>query len=155
MLLPGLYLHNFRLITYKSPVTDKEFLDYYSFRWQMLRQPLNLPRGSEQDDIEMQSFHIAAYEGKTIIGVGRIHIEPDHSARIRYMAVRGDYQNQGVGSRILQNLEKIADTENLKTCWLNAREGAINFYLKNGYVIKGQSNSELAVRHVRMEKTLD
>ena len=121
----------------------------------MLRKPLNLPRGSEKDELEEHSFHIAAYNNHKIIGVGRIHIEPDDTARIRYMAVHRDYQNQGVGSRILKELEQYARTNNLRDCWLYAREGAIAFYKKNGYVVKGENKSELTVlKHERMEKQL-
>lgn len=122
----------------------------------MLRSHLNLPRGSERDTIEKSSFHIAAYNGETIIGAGRLHIEPDHSARIRYMAVDDDYQNQGVGSSILIKLEEFAQTNNLRICWLYAREEATKFYSKNGYEVKGKSKSELSgLKHKRMEKSLD
>ena len=121
----------------------------------MLRRPLNLPRGSEQDGLEKYSFHIAAYNNQKIIGVGRLHAEPDNTVRIRYMAVRDNYQNQGIGSRILKELEQYARTNNQRVCWLYAREEAINFYSKNGYVIKGEYNSKLLnLRHKRMEKIL-
>ena len=142
------------MIIYKSPETPEEFAEYFLFRWQMLRKPLNLPRGSEQDSIEDKSFHIAAYDDQTIVAVGRIHIESNQTARIRYMAVHNDYHNQGIGSRILRELEEIANANNINTCWLYSREDAINFYLKNGYVIKGESDSELAIKHERMEKFL-
>ncbi len=121
----------------------------------MLRKPLNLSRGSEHDELEDSSFHIAAYADHVTIGAGRLHIEPDRSARIRYMAVHEDYQGHGVGSRILQELEQFAYTNQVRVCWLYAREGAIKFYIKNGYFIKGDSNSELSgLKHARMEKQL-
>jgi len=122
----------------------------------MLRKPIDLPSGSEQDELEESSFHIAAYDGSKIIGVGRLHIETDQNARIRYMAVHEDYQKQGVGNSILNQLENIAQNNNMRTCWLYARENAINFYMNNGYKIKGNSNSELlGLNHERMEKQLD
>ena len=142
-------------IIYRSPETEKEFKEYFLFRWEMLRKPLNLPRGSEQDELEEQAFHIGAYHNHEIIGVGRLHIEPDDTARIRYMAVHDYYQNQGVGSRILRELEQHALANNLQNCWLYAREGAIGFYSNNGYVIKGENKSELSqLKHERMEKQL-
>ena len=143
------------MLIYKSPTTPKEFSEYFSFRWEMLRKPLNLPHGSEQDKLEESAFHIAAYQNHKIIGVGRIHIESDNTARIRYMAVHENYQNQGIGSSILRELERIATTNNVRVCWLYAREVAIKFYANNGYMIKGESKSELAeLRHERMEKSL-
>ena len=143
------------LITYKSPVTAEEFAEYFSFRWQMLRKPLNLPRGSEQDQLEKQAFHVAAYHDRAIVGLGRVHTEADGAARIRYMAVHEKYQNRGVGSTILDKLEEIVRAHKLQICWLYAREGAVGFYVKNGYAVKDAGNSERPeIRHWRMEKYL-
>ena len=139
-------------IIYRSPASEKEFSDYFCFRWKQLRKPLNLPIGSEQDEFEDQAFHMAAYEDETIIGVGRLHLEENKTARIRYMAVHDQYQNQGIGGQILKKLEEIAKNKQLKACWLYAREGAIKFYLKNGYKIDGEANSGLSIKHERMEK---
>ena len=120
----------------------------------MLRKPLNLPLGSEQDELENHAFHIAAYNNKNIIGVGRLNIEKNQSARIRYMAVDNKFRKQGIGSRLLEELEKIAKAKGVKKCWLNARESAASFYLKNSYEIRGEATSELEIPHLRMEKTL-
>ena len=121
----------------------------------MLRKPLKLPRDSEQDELENSSFHIAAYQDDVIIGVGRVHTEADNTGRIRYMAVHDDFQNQGIGSNTLGKLEDFACTNNLQASWLYARENVINFYLKNGYEIKGKGDSELkGIKHARMEKQL-
>ena len=121
----------------------------------MLRKPLGLPPSSEQDELEESSFHIAAYDNSKIIGVGRLHIETGQNARVRYMAVHEDYQKQGIGSTILKKLEQFAKKNNVQVCWLYARENAINFYMNNGFKIKGDCNSELlGVNHERMEKHL-
>ena len=122
----------------------------------MLRKPLHLPPGSEQDQLEASSFHIAAYDKSKIIGIGRLNIEKNHNARIRYMAVRRDYRNKRIGSTILKRLEQFAKKNRVQICWLYARENAINFYTINGYKIKGNSNSVLpGLHHERMEKQLN
>lgn len=142
-------------IVYRSPKSGKEFEEYFTFRWELLRKPLGLERGSEQDELEKSAFHIAAYINHTVIGVGRLHIEANTTARIRYMAVHDDYQNQGVGSYILKELEQFALVNNIQTCWLYARERAVDFYINNGFEIKGENKSELSqLRHQRMEKSL-
>ena len=46
-------------INIKEPVTEEEFEQYYILRWRILRQPWNQPRGSEKDDKENKSIHIA------------------------------------------------------------------------------------------------
>ena len=142
------------LVTYRAPHSAGEFEDYFKFRWQWLRKPLGLERGSEQDGHENSAFHIAGFSNEIIIAVGRLQINKDTTARIRYMAVDNAFRNQGVGSNLLTKLEKIAETENAKTCWLYARETATSFYLKNNYQIKGEAESGLDIKHQRMEKTL-
>ncbi len=141
-------------IIYRSPNSEKEFTDYFNFRWKHLRKPLGLKRGSEQDRHEKTSFHIAAFDSKNIIGVGRIQIEPNTTARIRYMAVENNFRKQGIGSNVLTALENIAIENKTQACWLLAREEAIPFYLKNRYEIKGEADSELEIAHQRMQKLL-
>ena len=139
---------------FRPPDSIDELDEYYKFRWEMLRKPLNLPFGSEKDEIEGSAVHIAAFKHNKIIAAGRLQLEENLSARIRYMAVDKLFRNQGVGSKLLAELEAIAKTENVKMCWLLARETATEFYLKNNYQIKGEANSNLAIKHHRMEKYL-
>ncbi len=142
-------------IEFRAPITKNEFEKYFLFRWEMLRKPLNLPLGSEQDNLEENAFHIAAYDEDAIIGLGRIHLEVNDSARIRYMAVHENHRRHGIGSSILSKLEQIAKNNNVHLTWLYARDNVVNFYRKNGYEISGKNNSELLnVKHERMQKLL-
>ncbi len=139
-------------ISYRAPQTEKEFKEYFKFRWEQLRKPLGLERGSEQDELESTAFHVAALNGEKIIAVGRLQIEKDFTARIRYMAVEDSFRRQGIGSKLLAQLETIAKKENTKICWLLARETAVDFYLKNNYKIEGEADSDLEIKHLRMAK---
>ena len=141
-------------ITYRPPNSDYEFEKYFTFRWEQLRKPLGLEKGSEQDHLEQSAFHIAAFENNKVIGVGRIQLEYDLTARIRYMAIHERFRNQGIGSKLLNELEQIATRNNICMCWLYARQDAVPFYLHNSYEIKGNASSELAIPHKRMQKTL-
>ena len=144
------------MIRYRSPLAPGEFAEYFSFRWAQLREPLDMPRGSEKDSQEDTAFHLAAYDGLSVVGVGRVHIEAGGTARVRYMAVRADYRHRGIGRSILERLEQFVRTREVRVCWLLARESAVEFYKKNGYVVSGTGESELSsVHHERMEKVLD
>jgi len=149
---PGLCLPDLKNISLTSPSTAAEFERYYQFRWQQLRKPLNLPKGSEQDEYESISFHcIAVDSSQEIIAVGRITPESDNQMRIRYMAVADQYQHQGLGSMILRALLRYAQQQNISMCWLNARVEAVSFYEKNGFSVVGCSETDLAIPHKRME----
>jgi len=141
-------------ITYRTPKSDKEFKDYFTFRWKLLRKPLGLEPGSEQDEFEDSAFQLAAYNNENIIAVGRLQFEQNNTARIRYMAVDSSYRKQGIGSRLLYELEKHALANNIENCWLYARDTAVAFYSKNHYKLCGEAASDLEIPHLRMQKNL-
>ena len=142
----------FRVIT---PKTKTEMEQYYRLRWSLLRRPLGGRRGSEIDELEKVSFHKAIVKDRTIIGVGRIHFIND-IAQIRYMAIKNHFSRQGLGSKIITELEKIARANKIKKIYLNSRIGAVKFYENNGYLkIKKVKPSFGLIIHYRMEKILE
>lgn len=139
-----------------TPVSAEEFTHYFQFRWQQLRQPLNLPSGSEQDSLELQAHHcMAVTEDHTIIGVGRVHLDTSISAQVRFMAIHSNFQRRQIGSQILVNLLSYAKSAGAKSCWLNARASACKFYQSHGFMIIDEVDSSLNVPHFRMEKKLN
>jgi N-acetylglutamate synthase-like GNAT family acetyltransferase len=141
------------MLELRSPKDDKEWEDYFNLRYELLRKPHNQPRGSEKDDKENIAFHCAAFWDDEIIGVGRLHWIED-KAQIRYMAVKEDNRNNKIGTKILEYLENQALLKNTKIIFLNARERAVNFYQRNGYILVKTLDSFLGIKHFRMEKKL-
>ena len=141
----------FKFIT---PKTKAEIKQYYRLRWSLLRRPLGGKRGSEIDDLEKTSFHKAIVEDRAMIGVGRIHFIND-IAQIRYMAVKNHFSRQGLGSKMITELEKIAKGNKIKKIYLNSRIDAVKFYENNGYSkIREVKPSFGSIVHYRMEKIL-
>ena len=140
----------------RSPETEEEFKNYYHFRWKVLREPWNQPEGSERDDFERESFHLMTCKDSEIIGVGRLHLNSDVEAQIRYMAVKENYRDQGIGSLILKELEKRAKVLGAKYIILNSRANVVRFYEKNSYqTIKKAPTLFGTIEHWRMIKVLD
>lgn len=138
------------------PKTQEQFEKYYHLRWRILRQPWDQPPGSEKDEYEKNSFHIMAILDEKVIGVGRLHPAGDDVFQIRYMAVDEKYRNNGVGSAIIDALEKQALLSGAKKIVLNARENAVGFYQKKDYSIAKPAHSLFGViKHFKMEKTLN
>ena len=70
--------------------------DYYHLRWEILRAPLNLDKGSEKDELEDSATHRAVFDNEKIVGVGRLHfIDKENKAQIRYVAILEDYRGKG------------------------------------------------------------
>ena len=139
-----------------SPEKQEEFNQYYYFRWEYLRKPLDKQLGTERDDIEDLSTHrIVLNETKQIIAVGRVHHNDSIESQIRYFAVDKNYRRQGIGSYLMQDLENIALRENRQIMMLNARENALSFYESLGYAISKKTNLLFGkIQHYEMKKVL-
>ncbi|MDG2060763.1 MAG: GNAT family N-acetyltransferase [SAR86 cluster bacterium] len=139
----------------KSPETKQEWSKYFSFRWELLRKPWNMPLDSLKDQFEDQGFHLIAMTNELkIIGTGRIHLINKYEAQIRYMAVSEDYRRTGLGSKILAELEKEAENHNVHKIILNARNNALDFYRSLKYIETGPYESDTGIPHTRMEKEI-
>ena len=140
-----------------SPKTDNQFNKYFFFRWQMLREPWKMPLGSERDEYDAMSHHrmIVDSRGRPM-AIGRLYVTPDSEGQIRYMAVKSNRRNKGMGSLLLVTLESLARKDGVKRLVCNAREDAIPFYEKNGFERRGELSDERGpVRHQQMVKPLD
>lgn len=144
----------FKLIT---PKTENQLNKYYYFRWQMLREPWQMPIGSERDEYDSMSHHRMIVDGRgRPMAIGRLYITPDCEGQIRYMAVKSSRRNKGMGSLLLIALESLARQDGAKRLVCNAREDAIAFYAKNGFERRGALTDERGpVRHQQMVKPLD
>ena len=139
-----------------TPQTPQDWRIYYELRWRLLRAPWQQPKGSEQDEWEQSAYHVMAKTdtGETV-GVGRIHANTSDEWQIRYMAVDEGYCGQGIGSMILKSLEGYAQLQGAKCITLNARETAVNFYLRHNYRITGDAHTLFGViNHKSMQKIL-
>jgi len=140
-----------------SPQTLEEWKDYFHLRWQILRAPSQQHVGSERDkydDLE-STVHLAAIEDGQIYSIGRLHFILPEKAQIRYMATHPDFREKGLGSLILEALEKRAKDVGVQTIILNAREAAVSFYERKEYVNKGKGHILYGeIQHFKMEKQL-
>ena len=139
----------------RSPKTEKEWEQYFHFRWGMLRKPLGMSKNEGKDGIEQQSFHqMVTDKKKNIIGVGRVHFNNEEQAQIRYMAVKENKQRAGIGTIIVHKLEEYSSKQKRKEVVLNSRENSKKFYMSLGYEELGPFVSETGIPHVKMRKTL-
>lgn len=139
----------------KEPETKVEFEQYYDLRWRILRKPWNQPRGSEKDEKEEESIHIMVLHNDHVIGCGRGHFNSPTEAQIRYMAVEEGVQGKGIGTQILEALERRLTEKGAKTFILNARENVVTFYQKHNYKIIGKGHILFdVIEHFKMGKEI-
>lgn len=137
------------------PVTEQELKDYYHFRWEMLRKPLHQPEGSEKDAYDAYSHHqMVVDDQRRPVAVGRLYINADNEASIRFLAVAPGFQGKGLGKLIAMTLESVARQEGVKRVVCSAREEAIEFFAKLGFSNQGEITIPLTtpIRHFMMSK---
>ena len=139
----------------REPSGASEIDRYYDLRWRILREPWSQERGQERDQHECEAFHLGAWVGERLVGVGRLHFISPDTAQIRYMAVEPEMQGRRIGSRILEQLELRAREQGAKRIVLNARDRAVHFYARHGYSVTHSSETLFnAIPHWEMLKTL-
>src|SRR5665213_731092 len=110
-------------IEVREPRTPEELDLYYDLRWRVLREQWTKSRESGRDEHEQDAFHLAAWDGSKLVGTGRLHLNTAEEAQVRCMVVEEAYRSAGVGSLILEALERRARERGAKFVMLNAREG--------------------------------
>ena len=142
-------------IEVRQPRTQEELDAYYDLRWRVLREQWTKSRDSGRDEHEANAFHLTAWDGPRLVGAGRLHFNTPEEAQVRCMAVEEAYRSGGVGSLVLQALEQHAREQGARMVMLNAREGAVAFYRKQGYRLMDQTKTLFdLIPHWRMQKDL-
>jgi ribosomal protein S18 acetylase RimI-like enzyme len=140
----------------KAPKTNKDWDAYFLLRWEILRAPWGQNKGTEKDHLEddSNSIHAMAIDDcSEIIGVARLNIIAKGTGQIRFMAVSNSFQGKGIGKSLIQYLETVAKEREIKKIILQARENAVQFYIKNGYAVKEKSFILYEkIQHYLMEK---
>ena len=140
----------------RSPASPAEWDAYFDLRWRLLRHPWGQPHGSERDSLDQSAFHLLVLaDNDKALACGRLHLNSPAEAQVRYMAVGENVQGRGYGSAILAALEAEAARLQVSQIVLNARDNAMEFYRRHGYVAIGEAETLFgAVQHVKMSKTI-
>ena len=138
----------------RVPQTAEELESYYQFRWEMLRKPLHQPKGSERDARDAMAHHQMVVDEEGNVAVGRLYINAENEASIRFMAVHPSVQDKGLGTLMAMTTESVARQEGVKRVTCSAREDAVEFFAKLGFVNQGEITTPTTtpIRHFLMIK---
>jgi N-acetylglutamate synthase-like GNAT family acetyltransferase len=139
-----------------QPDSEMEFEKYFELRYSVLRKPWDQPRGTERDADENQRHHFILVNAKSdIVGVCCIQKNSATQIQLRYMAIDFEYSGKKLGDLLLETAEEKAIDLGMQTIFLQARENAVNFYKRNGYVLKEKTFLLFnTIQHFSMEKKL-
>ena len=108
------------------------------------------------DVFEQKGIHLVCLDGDDVIGTGRLNIDNKTSV-ISQMAIKSTYQKQGVGVKILKELVRYSKEKELFVIKLSARETALAFYEKFGFVVVGDKypSQKTGIIHQQMELNIE
>lgn len=139
-----------RKVVYGSP-------DYHSaldIRTEVLRKPLGLVFDPEELKKEVNFHHFVAYQAGEVVGTLMLVELSESALKMRQVAVLNEAQGQGVGQALVEAAEKFAVQNSFKRIELHARDTAVPFYLKLGYLAIGEEFLEVGIPHRAMSRTL-
>ncbi len=140
---------NIREITSDDPLYAEE----RRLRVKVLREPLDMPGGTELFPYEADSRHFLALEGERVIGCVLFHPRPP-TGKLFQMAVYPEYQGHGVGRLLVGHLEREATASGLISVFCHARWVVHEYYAHLGYHPEGEQFDEIGIPHIKMVKTL-
>lgn len=123
-------------------------------RLDILRKPLGLSFTKEELDKEKDDILIGSFDEDQMLGCCILTKIDERRIRLRQMAVQKKLQGKGIGESIASFAENIARDKGYKILMMHARDTAIGFYEKYGYVVKGDQFIEVKTNHHVMEKRL-
>ncbi|MEN9919287.1 MAG: hypothetical protein RL662_1723 [Bacteroidota bacterium] len=142
----------FKDIVYQS----SEYLEMINLRHKVLREPLGLHFSDDDLRAEGQDQFLGLYTSRahTLVACCVLTFIDATCCKLRQMAVVDDFQNQGVGKKLLLYAEDVAKQEGGKLMVLHARKSAVCFYQKSGYELVGEEFIEVGILHVKMKKDI-
>jgi len=135
------------------PHASKEYEKAVALRNDNLRKPLGLALSSEELDQEKNDIHIVGMIENEVVATSLL-VPQGAICQMRQVAIRNVFQKQGIGSEMVLFCESIAKKFGFNEIYCHARDVAIHFYLKNGFIPEGEFFEEHSIPHLKMRKFL-
>ncbi len=120
-------------------------------RSKILRNNINPNDCRFQGDNDLDSYHLGAFISNKLVGAVSLinnkceKMKIENCYQMRGLCVDSKFQNKGIGKKLVFEVEKkLKDSHansmiklkelKIKNVWMNARDSAINFYLKLNYI---------------------
>jgi ribosomal protein S18 acetylase RimI-like enzyme len=123
-------------------------------RWRVLRKPLGQGRDAAVFPFEAESLHLVALEAGRVVGCVLFHPEGPETGRLFQMAIEPDRQGTGLGTRLVRALEEEVGARGFREITLHARDTAVGFYARLGYLSFGAPYVEVGIPHQNMRRAL-
>jgi predicted GNAT family N-acyltransferase len=122
-----------------------------SVRRQVFVEEQGIPESLEWDGRDADCWHVLAFAGPDeVVATGRLQSD----GRIGRMAVLREWRGRGVGSALLDRLQRCAQDRGLRQVYVHAQLEVAGFYSRAGFQAVGQPFTAAAIPHIEMTKLL-
>lgn len=108
----------------------------------------------EFDEIDNIAKHLICYENNKVVATSRYFITENGDYIIGRFAVKKEYRNKHIGSKLLKATEDEIVKSGGKRIVIHAQYDKAIFYQKNGYVKNGIVDFEQNYKHVYLFKNI-
>lgn len=105
-------------------------------------------------DQDEDGLHFGVFDGGQLVTVVSLFMGREE-AQFRKLATLPAAQGKGYGKAVLAHLVDICRKEKIKLLWCNARDTAVSFYDRLGYVARGNYFIKGGINFIRMELPLE
>lgn len=120
----------------------------------VLRRPIGLSLFDENLSGESGQLHFGLVEGTDLLACVTIDLQGDTDALLRQMCVVPDRQQQGLGRRLITQVEAHLVQRKVQRVTMSARITAVGFYESLGYRTHGAEYLSVGIPHISMQKKL-
>ena len=141
------------VVRFASTVQDRDLA--YELRRLVFEVEQGVPRPLDRDAFDFNADHAVVFDDAgTCVGTGRAVRLDARTGQIGRMATLPTIRKAGIGARVLEALERMAELRGLRELVVHSQLPAVTFYGKRGYVSEGETFLEEGVPHVKMRKVL-
>ncbi|SNY17649.1 Predicted N-acyltransferase, GNAT family [Orenia metallireducens] len=140
---------------FKIVTREKDLQRAFKLRREVFIGEQGVPAELELDEDDKRAIHFIVQTPEAVIGTCRLLLVNDNLAKVQRMAIKKEYRNKGVGSRLLSEVMDFAKKEGLEELLLHAQTHAVAFYKNNGFnVLSEDIIEEAGIEHLKMNKIL-
>lgn len=136
-------------VPWESPETDAAV----ALRLRVFVDEQGFPRETEVDAEDVGATHFLAIDGDRVVATLRLFTR-DRRWWIGRVAVEADRRGEGLGSRLIAEAERYAQSLAADAVRLSAQCQAQRFYERMGYTPVGQPYPDEHIQSITMEKRL-
>ena len=156
--LPAALREAFQAYDAGQPVLDLQVGDWASLgmraaaiREQVFVQEQKIPAAMAGDAADAGALHALALNRQGLaVATGRLLPSADGVGRVGRMAVLRPLRGCGLGQQLLQALTDVARARGDHQVLLQAQAGAVDFFLRTGFVRQGPAFEEAGIAHQEM-----